>query len=76
MNLLENSYRSVGTLQNVDSKIPLPKFPEWMRFHIFYNGLDANVKFRLDRAAGGALMNRTYEDAYEIIENMALNYCQ
>ncbi|XP_012483021.1 uncharacterized protein LOC105797621 [Gossypium raimondii] len=39
-------------------------------------GVDANVRSGLDGAAGGALMNRTYEDGYEIIENMAFNSCQ
>ncbi|KAA3483924.1 oligopeptide transporter 4-like [Gossypium australe] len=39
-------------------------------------GLDANARSRLDGATRGALMNRTYEDAYEIIENMELNSYQ
>ncbi|KAA3467264.1 Retrotransposon gag protein [Gossypium australe] len=30
----------------------------------------------LDGSTEGAPMNKTYEDAYEIIENMALNSCQ
>ncbi|KAA3470340.1 Retrotransposon gag protein [Gossypium australe] len=38
--------------------------------------LDVNARSGLDRAGGGVLMNRTYEDAYEIIENMALNSCE
>ncbi|KAA3483650.1 Retrotransposon gag protein [Gossypium australe] len=42
-------------------KCPHHGFPEWIS--------------GLDRAATGALMNRTYEDAYEIIENMELNSC-
>ncbi|KAA3487069.1 gag-asp_proteas domain-containing protein [Gossypium australe] len=37
---------------------------------MFYNGLDAHARLGLDGATGGALMNRTYEDAYELIENM------
>ncbi|KAA3461296.1 Integrase-like protein [Gossypium australe] len=35
-----------------------------------------SARSRLDGAVGGALINRTYEDAYEIIGNMALDSCQ
>ncbi|KAA3466622.1 casein kinase II subunit alpha, chloroplastic-like [Gossypium australe] len=45
-------------------------------WNIFYNGLDANSRSSLDGAAGGVLMNRTYEDAYELIENMVMNSCK
>ncbi|KAA3480391.1 Retrotransposon gag protein [Gossypium australe] len=48
-------------------------FPEWMRLYIFYNGLDTDARSELDGAVGGALMNRTYEDTNEIIENMTLS---
>ncbi|MBA0670042.1 hypothetical protein Goklo_025089, partial [Gossypium klotzschianum] len=30
--------------------------------NVFYNGLDANARSGLDRAIGGALTNRTYEE--------------
>lgn len=50
--------------------------PEWLRLEIFYNGLDTHARIRLDGVAGGALMNRTYEDAYDLIENMVINSCQ
>lgn len=43
---------------------------------MFYNGLDEPVRSRLDGAIGGALMNRTYNDPYKLIENMAINSCQ
>ncbi|KAA3487059.1 Integrase-like protein [Gossypium australe] len=35
--------------------------------------LDAHVRSGLDGAIGGALMNRTEEDAYDLIENMEMN---
>ncbi|KAA3477437.1 oligopeptide transporter 4-like [Gossypium australe] len=50
-------------------------FPEWMQLQVFYNGLDAFARSGLDGVVRGALMNRTYEDAYELIEKMAMNSC-
>ncbi|KAA3462051.1 Retrotransposon gag protein [Gossypium australe] len=44
--------------------------------HHEFPKLDVQSRSGLDRAAGGALMNRTYEDAYELIESMAMNSCQ
>ncbi|KAA3483935.1 Retrotransposon gag protein [Gossypium australe] len=64
-NSLEISYRNSGRsyykvwerFKMLIQKCPHNRFPEWMRL----------------QAARGTLMNRTYEDAYEIIENMGLN---
>lgn len=39
--------------------------------HTFYNGLLYNTKLTLDTAAGGALMDKPYEDTYQLIENMS-----
>ncbi|KAA3453190.1 Retrotransposon gag protein [Gossypium australe] len=57
-------------------KCPHHEFPKWMRLLVSYNGLDANARYGLDRAVQGALMNRMYENACKIIENMTLNSCQ
>lgn len=47
-----------------------------MIIHTFYNGLLHNTKLNLDVAAGGALMDKPYEEAYQLTENMAQNYFQ
>lgn len=49
-------------------KCPHYGLPELLRLQMFYNGFDAHARLGLDRPAGGALMNKTYEDAYELIE--------
>ncbi|KAA3487338.1 Retrotransposon gag protein [Gossypium australe] len=49
-------------------KCPHHKLTDWLRLQIFYNELDVHLRSRLDGAIGGALMNRTFEDAYELIE--------
>lgn len=37
---------------------------------MFYNGLDSHANSRLNGVAGEALMNRIYEESYDLIENM------
>lgn len=46
----------------------------WLIIQTFYNGLLYNTKLTLDAAVGSALMDKSYEDAYQLIENMAQNH--
>lgn len=48
----------------------------WLIIHTFYGGLSYNTKLSLDNAVGNAIMDKPYEDAYQIIENMAQNHYQ
>lgn len=49
---------------------------KWLIIHTFYNGLLYNTRMTLDAAAGGALMNKPFNDAYSLIEDMAQNHYQ
>ncbi|XP_058759534.1 uncharacterized protein LOC131632822 [Vicia villosa] len=49
---------------------------EWLVIHTFYNGLLYNTRLTIDAAAGGALMDKEYADAYALIESMAQNHYQ
>ena len=49
---------------------------KWLIVHTFYNGLSYTTKMTVDAAAGGALMNKSYTEAYTLIENMAHNHYQ
>ena len=42
----------------------------------FYNGLNPNNKMIIDAAAGGALMGKERDEAYELLEEMASNSYQ
>jgi len=44
---------------------------KWLLVHTFYNGLSYTTKMTIDAAAGGALINKTYTEAYALIEDMA-----
>jgi len=48
----------------------------WLLIHTFYNGLLYTTKIYVDAAAGGALMNKTYTGAYDLIEDLAQNHYQ
>ena len=47
-----------------------------LTIHTFYNGLSYTTKMTADAAAGGALMNKNYTEAYALIEDMAQNHYQ
>lgn len=45
----------------------------WMIIHIFYNGVTQAVWSTIDAAARGTLMNKTDDEAFNLIDEMALN---
>jgi len=49
---------------------------KWLIVHTFYNGLSFTTKMNVDAAAGGALMNKNYTEAYALIEEMGQNHYQ
>ncbi|KEH15433.1 transposable element protein, putative [Medicago truncatula] len=49
---------------------------KWLIVHTFYNGLSYTTKMTVDAAAGGALMNKNYTEAYALIEDMTQNHYQ
>ncbi|XP_058726309.1 uncharacterized protein LOC131597641 [Vicia villosa] len=55
---------------------PYHGLEEWLIIHTFYNGLLYNTRLTIDAAAGGALMDKAYADAYTLIEIMAQNHYQ
>ncbi|XP_024025398.1 uncharacterized protein LOC112092750 [Morus notabilis] len=50
--------------------------PKWMQVHNFYNGLSGTTRTLIDVSAGGALMKKTEDEAYELLEDMATNNYQ
>ena len=47
-----------------------------MQVHHFYNGLSRPTRTLIDASAEGAIMGKNKEEAYQILENIALNDCQ
>ena len=57
-------------------RCPHHGLPDWLIVQTFYNGLSHSVRITIDAAAGGALMGKSTEDAYELLEEMASNNYQ
>ena len=51
-------------------------FIKWMQVHHFYNGLSRPTRTLIDASARGAIMGKNEVEAYQILENIALNDCQ
>ena len=47
-----------------------------MIIQAFYNGVTQSVRSAIDAVAGETLMNKTKDEAYNLIEEMALNNFQ
>ena len=54
-------------------KCPHHRLTRWMQVHTFYNGLRNATRTVIDASAGGALMKKTTNQAYEILEDAATN---
>jgi len=47
-----------------------------MIIQAFYNGVASSIRFTIDAVAGGTLMRKTEDEAYNLIKEMALNNFQ
>ena len=54
-------------------KCPHHRLTRWMQVHTFYNGLRNATRTMIDASVGGALMKKTTDQAYEILEDAATN---
>ena len=54
-------------------KCPHHRLTRWMQVHTFYNGLRNATRTVIDASARGALMKKTTDQAYEILEDAATN---
>ena len=54
-------------------KCPHHRLTRWMQVHTFYNGLRNATRTMIDASTGGALMKKTTDQAYEILEDAATN---
>ena len=54
-------------------RCPHHRLTRWMQVHTFYNGLRDSTRTVIDASVGGALMKKTTDQAYEILEDAATN---
>ena len=66
-------YEAHERYKNLLRKCPHHELPGWLQIQTFYNGLRIEHRAMVDAIVGGSLMRRTLEDAYGLLDDMALN---
>ena len=69
----ENLAKAWDRFHKLLRKCPHHRLTRWMQIHTFYNGLRNATRTVIDAPAGGALMKKTTDQAYEILEDAATN---
>ena len=54
-------------------RYPHHRLTRWMQVHTFYNGMRDETRIVIDASVGGAIMKKTTNQAYEILEDAATN---
>ncbi|KAI3736281.1 hypothetical protein L6452_15820 [Arctium lappa] len=67
----ETLYEAWERYKNMLKKCPHHGLHSWVIIQTFFGGLHQQYKNDITVAAGGALMNKTYEETVELIENLA-----
>ena len=57
-------------------RCPHHGIPKWMQVHNFYNGMTGPTRNTVNACAGGCLMNKTEDEAYAMLEELANEECQ
>ena len=69
----ENLTKAWERFHELLRRCPHHKLTKWMQVHTFYNGLRNLARTIIDALAGGALMKKTINQAYEILEDTVTN---
>ena len=72
----ESFYEAWERFKDLLRKCPRHSFTKWMQVHHFYNGLSRPTRTLIDASGGGVIMRKNEVEAYQILENIALNDCQ
>ncbi|MCH87321.1 hypothetical protein A2U01_0008188, partial [Trifolium medium] len=72
----ESLFEAWERYKDIMRACPHHRLEKWLIIHTFYNGLLYNTRMTIDAAVGGALMDKPFAEAYQLIENMAQNHYQ
>ena len=72
----ETFFEAWDQYKDILRKCPHHGLVKWMQVHQFYNGLIGTTRTILDTSVGGALLSKSVNEAYQLLENMALNNCK
>ena len=71
----ETFYEARERFKDLLRKCPHHSFTKWMQVHHFYDGVSIPTRTLIDASAGGAIMGKNEVEAYQFLENIALNNC-
>ena len=69
----ENLVEAWAKFHELLRKCPHHRLTKWMQVHTFYNGLRNATRTVVDASVGRALMKKTTNQAYEILEDATTN---
>ena len=69
----ENLAKAWERFHELLRRCPHYRLTRWMQVHTFYNGLRDATRTVIDASTGGALMKKTTDQAYELLEDAATN---
>ena len=68
----ETLYKAWTRFKDLLQKIPHHGIDLWLQVQIFYDHVNLPTRQTIDQAAGGKLRDRSAEESWEIIEDLAL----
>ncbi|XP_060962132.1 uncharacterized protein LOC115713139 [Cannabis sativa] len=68
----ESLYEAWERFKDLLRKFPNHGIEKWLQVHNFYNGLMNETRTLIDAAAGGAFMRKSANEAFELLEEMAM----
>ena len=72
----ESFYKAWERYKELLRKCPHHGIPHCIQLETFYNRLNAHTRMVVDISANGALLSKSYNEAYEIIKRFASNNYQ
>ena len=72
----ESFYEAWERFKDLLRKFPHHSFTKWMQVHHFYNELSRPTRTLIDASTGEAIMGKNEVEAYQNLENIALNDCK
>ncbi|XP_062115229.1 uncharacterized protein LOC133829536 [Humulus lupulus] len=67
----ESLYEAWERFKELLRKCPHHGIPHCIQMETFYNGLNAHTRMVVDASANGALLTKSYNEAYEILERIS-----
>ncbi|KAL4368363.1 hypothetical protein GQ457_05G021060 [Hibiscus cannabinus] len=69
----KSMYEAWDRYNELFQKCPMHGFNEWTKVIMFYNGVNAPTRMMLDASANGTLLDKSAEEATEILDRLANN---